>query len=273
MIRIFQKSKLITFLSLLVFFVEACGPGSEDIVKQKFTRASDFYDEKKFNDAMLVLDSIKEEFSGDIEYVTRAEDLIRKMKIGEQERNLVYLDSLLNLKQKDLDVLMKNFDMSTKYGDEEILIHKRQKPTNSYSRSYIRAHLNMKGDFYISSRYVGPKYIYHDQIKVYNKGQSVISEKIPYDDLDNHRFEDGGTYWEVVNYKNNSDNGIIDFIAENVDKPLKVEFIGKSRYYIVMEKYDKQAIADGYEISFVLKELDKLKTEIKKSKDLLKHLQ
>ncbi len=271
--RIFQKSKLITLLSLLVFLVQTCGPSAEEIVKQKFKRASDFYDDEKFNDAMLVLDSIKEEFSGDIEYVTRAEDLIRKMKIGEQERNLVYLDSLLSLKQKDLDVLMKNFDVSKNYGNQEILIHKRQKPTNSYNRSYLRAHLNMKGDFFISSRYVGDKYIYHDQIKVYNKNQSVISEKIPYDDLDNHRFEDGGTYWEVVNYKNDSDNGIIDFIAQNVDKPLKVEFIGKSRYYIVMEKYDKQAIADGYEISFVLKEIDKLKTDIQNSKDILNKLQ
>lgn len=270
---IIQKIRVLFSLSLLVLLVLACGPNAEKIAKDKFSRASVLYEKQQFNDAMLILDSIKEDFPGEIEYVTRADDLIRKMKIGEQERNLVYLDSILNKKQEELKVLMKNFTVSTLYGGKEILVHKRQKITNSYNRSYLCAHLDMKGNFYISSRYVGDKYINHDRIKVYHKDQSVISEKIPYDDLDNRRFEDGGTYWEIVNYKNNNDNGIIDFIAQNINLPLKVEFIGKSRYYIVMEKFDKQAISDGYEISFVLKEIGKLKSDKQLAENQLKSLQ
>ena len=240
----------------------ACGPTPEEIAKEKFEKASALFEHEKYNDAKMVLDSIIENFPGEIEFVTRAEDLMRTIKIGEQERNLVFFDSALVAKQAELEVLMKNFIVSDAYGKKQILIHKRQKPQNSYSRAYLRAHLDMKGNFYISSRYAGGQYIHHKKIKVYNKGESVTSEEIPEDNLNNYKFEDQGTYWEWVNYKDGADNGIIDFIAQNVDKPLKVQFIGKKYHYILMEKYDKQAISDGYEISFVLKDITKIKTEI-----------
>ena len=146
----------------------------------------------------MLYEVITNDFSSEIEYVTRAEDLIRKIKIGEQERSLAFLDSALTQKNKELEVLMKNFTVSKEYGEKEILIHNRQKPQNSYNRSYLRAHLDMDGNFYISSRYVGDKNIFHDHIRVYHNDQSVLSEVVPYDEFNNHRFEDGGSYWEVV---------------------------------------------------------------------------
>jgi len=266
-VKIIKMNKSnIGILLVLIFTTLSCGPKPEQIAKEKFTRASNLFEEKKFNEAKLILDSIIIDYPKEIEFVTRSEDLVRKIEIGEQERNLLFLDSILKVKQEALNGLMKNFIVSEEYGEKQVLIHKRQQPQNSYGRSYLRAHLNMDGEFYISSNYVGSNYIKHDQIKVYHNNQVVLSEKIVYDDLNNRRFEDGGTYWEIVKYKNNADNGIIDFIAQNVNLPLKVEYIGSSRYYIVMEKFDKEAIRDGYEISFVLKEVAKLKTDIKNTK-------
>ncbi len=268
-ISLFNRFLFLVSISILAI---ACEPTPEEVAKEKFTRAQELYQQKNFNDAKVVLDSIIEGFPKEIEFVTRAEDIIRKIKISEQERNLSFYDSLLLKKEEELKVYMKNFRVSNDYGEKEILIHKRQKPQNSYNRTYLRAHLDMEGNFYISSRYSGDHYIHHNQIKVYNKGQSVKSEVIPEDGFDNRKFEDGGSFWEVVNYKDGKDNGIIDFIAQNVDKPLKVQFIGKKYHYILMEKFDKEAISDGYEISFVLKDITKLKTEIKNIKAELKRL-
>ncbi|MGQ1787888.1 MULTISPECIES: hypothetical protein [unclassified Saccharicrinis] len=249
------------FIVAFIFMVYACGPTPQEMAKEKLDRATHLFSQDQFNDAKVVLDSILDEFPKEIEFVARAEDLMRTIKIGEQERNLVFFDSALVAKENELKVLMKNFIVSDEYGKKQILIHKRQKPQNSYNRTYLRAHLDMEGNFYISSRYSGDYYIYHKKIKVYDKGQSVMSEEIPEDGFDNRKFEDQGTYWEVVNYKKGADNGIIDFIAQNTDKPLKVQFIGKKHYYIVMEKFDKDAIADGYEISFVLQEISRIKKE------------
>ncbi len=264
------KNNFVILLTLIGLV--SCGPKPAEIAKEKYDRANELFAKEHFNDAKIVLDSIIADFSSEIEFATRAQDLMRTIKIGEQERNLAFFDSVLVKKNEELMVLMKNFIVSDEYGKKEILIHKRQKPQNSYSRTYIRAHLDMEGDFYISSRFSGEKYINHSKIRVYHKKESVKSSEVPEDGFLNHKFEDQGTYWEVVNYKKGADNGIIDFIAQNVDKPLKVQFIGKNHYYIVMEKFDKEAISDGYEISFVLKDIARIKKELKNVKQELSRL-
>ncbi len=265
-----KKRYNILFVLLLIIAV-SCGPSAEELTRQKFNRANVYFQNKQYNEAMLVLDSIVEEKVSE-EFVVKSKTIIQKIKLSEQERNLVVLDSMLAIKELELKKLMKNFIVSEKYGSKSILIHKRQRPKNSYNRSYIRMHLDMDGNFYISSRYTGSKNIYHNKIKVYNKKNSQSSKEIAFDGFDNRRFDDNGTFWEVVNYKNGDDGGIIDYISQNVDKPLKAVFIGKKHYYIVLEKYDKEAIRDGYEISFVLKEIVKIKEDKKNIINTIKRI-
>lgn len=259
--------------SLIILIMISCGPSREELAREKYQLAESLFNAKQFNDAKLFIDSITDGYSDQIEYVTRAKDLLRTITIREQEENLVFLDSLLNAKKAELKPLMKNFRESNEYGHQTFLIHKRQKPENSYNRVYLRAYLNTEGDFYIASQYVGANRIYHNQIKVYNKGKEALSEVVPEDGLNNRFFEDGGNKWEVVKYRDGKDNGVIDFIASNWEQPLKVQFIGKKYYYILMEKFDKEAIRDGYEISFVLKDIARIKEERAKVKKELARLQ
>ncbi len=251
-------------VSCLLLLMASCGPTREELAKGKYVEAESLFNAKQFNDAKLIIDSIADLFPDQIEYVTRANTLLRTITIREQEENLVFLDSMLLVKENELEPLMKNFRESDEYGHDKILIHRRQKPENSYDRVYLRAHLDTKGEFYISSRYTGLEWIHHNQIKVYNSGNKVLSEIVPEDGFQNRHFEDGENKWEVVNYKDGKDNGVIDFIASNWDQSLKVQFIGKKHYYILMEKFDKEAIRDGYEISFVLKDIARIKEEKEK---------
>lgn len=252
--------------------IVACGPSREEVAKEKFATAQTHFSNKRYNDAKLMIDSITEFYSDQIEYTTRAKDLLRTITIEEQKSNLAFLDSLLSDNEKTLKPLMKNFRESSDYGPKKILIHKRQKPENSYNRVYLRAHLDHEGQFYISSRYTGETNIHHKQIKVYFSGNHALSEAIDIDGFNNRQFDDGGTKWEIVNYKNGKDNGVIDFIASNANQSLKVQFIGKKYYYILMEKFDKEAIRDAYEISVVLKENKRIKQEITKVESELKKL-
>ncbi|WP_430810195.1 MULTISPECIES: hypothetical protein [unclassified Carboxylicivirga] len=257
---------LLVFTTLIIFTATACGPNKEELAREKLERAEQLFAGKKFNDAKLEIDSIEELYPGQIEFITRGQDLLRQIRIEEQKQSMAFLDSMLHLKEAELNPLMKNFIISDDYGKKKILIHKRQKPENSYARTYLRAHLDLEGNFYISSRYTGTERIYHDQIKVYFSGNNVLSEVVPEDGFNNRHFEDGENHWEVINFKDGKDNGVIDFIASNADQSLKVQFRGKKYYYIVMEKFDKEAIRDGYEISFVLKEIQHIKDEIEKVK-------
>ena len=249
---------------LMLLLVASCGPSQEELAGEKLQEAEMLSDSGKFNLARLKLDTLMREYKSLTEQVADAKRLLADIDRKEKERNLAYLDSMIAVKEKELEPLMKNFIRSDDYGAKPILIHKRQRPENSYNRTFIRAHLNPEGEFYISSRYFGDKWIHHNQIKVYNAGESVTSEEVSEDGFNNRRFEDGGSKWEIVNYMNGADNGVINFIATNADQPLKVQFIGEGYYYIVMEKFDKEAIRDGYETSFVLKELAGLKKEREK---------
>lgn len=266
-----MKQKLELAL-IVIILLSSCGPKREEIAKQKFNEAQELFHNKQFNDAKLIIDTITDEYADQIEFVTRAKDLLRTITIDEQENNLQFLDSLLTEKENELKPLLKNFRESTDYGPKKILIHRRQKPENSYGRVYLRAHLDWDGEFYISSHYTGTSHINHNQIKVYFDGNHALSEKVEQDGFQNRHFEDGENVWEVVNYKDGKDNGVIDFIASNWDKSLKVQFIGKKYYYIVMEKFDKEAIRDGYEISFVLKEIKRINDEREKVKKELSKL-
>lgn len=261
-------------LAILVFSILliSCGAKEEELAKERFNKAEKLFENKLFNDAKLEIDSIEELYPGQVEFITRGKELLRKIVIEEQQQNLVFLDSMLAGKEKELEPLMKNFIESSDYGAKKILIHKRQKPENSYGRTYLRAHLDLEGNFFISSRYTGTERIHHDQIKVYFSGNNALSEVVKEDGFNNRHFEDGENQWEVINFKDGTDNGIIEFIANNANQSLKVQFRGKKYYYIVMEKFDKEAIRDGYEISFVLKEIKRIEKEIDKVNAELKRL-
>jgi hypothetical protein len=256
-----MKTRHITFF--ILFSLMSCGPSREEIVSNKLNEAIMLRDSGQYNLAKLKLDTIINQFKDMTDEVAYAIKILDEIKLLEQQRNLQYLDSMISLKEKELEPLLKNFIRSDEYGTQPIYIHKRQRPENSYNRTFLRAHLDTNGEFYISSRYYGRTWIQHNQIKVYNAGQSVTSEVVPEDGYLNRRFQDGESKWEIVTYKDGADNGIINFIASNADKPLKVQFIGKKHYFIVMESFDKEAIRDGYETSFVLRELAGLKKERK----------
>jgi hypothetical protein len=265
-----MTNKLLYLLPILLFF--SCGPSRQELAQEKLAEAISLKDSGNFNLAKLKLDSMLQSFKDLPEETKSAKALLVEINISEQQRNLSFLDSALISQEALLEPLMKNFILSDDYGATKTLIHKRQKPENSYNRTFLRAHLNEAGDFFISSRYHGTKWIYHQQIKVYYQNQSVLSEIVEEDKFNNRRFEDGEFKWEIVNYKDGKDNGIVDFIATNWEKPLRVQLLGKAHEYIILEQYDREAIRDGYEISFILKEIDRIKAELSRTQKTLQEL-
>lgn len=252
-----------TFFVIVLFVVclSSCGPKREDLAKAQYQLADSLFQAKRYNDAKVIIDSVLSAFSDQVEFVTRSQDLLRTITLREQEVNLTYVDSMLLIKQEELKVLMVNFEETPDYGTKVILIHKRQKPENSYNRNYLRAHLDLEGNFFISSRYVGESHINHKQIKVTCDSNEAVSDEIEEDGFLNRHFTDGEYKWEVVSYKDGKDNGVADFIAANCDKAIKVQYIGRLKPIYYMDKTDKEAIRDGYEISFVIKEVEHLVKE------------
>lgn len=226
-----------------------------------FSQAEKLYGQKEFNKAKLLIDSILTTYPKSIEFGVRGKKLLSSITKAEQQNNLQFLDSLLKVKEAELEPLLRNFEENNEAGGIPRLIHKRQKTENSFGRTFIMANLNKNGDFFLSSRYMGSKRLHHTKIRVYHDKLSAESENIEEDGMANRTFYDDGLHWEIVSYKNNKDNGIADLISQHYQLPLKAEFIGTGRQYIVLEQHDKEAIRDAYEISFLLREVEKIKEQ------------
>lgn len=244
---------------------------SSKLAQQHFQRAEKLFLSQQYNTAKLELDTIIDRYPDNVEISTRTKDLLFKIKITEQQNNIQFLDSIISIKQSALLPLMQNFE-PTNDGSKTLLVHKRQKNINYYGRTYLRPILDSIGNFHISSYYCGESYIHHQQINVTAGNESATSEIIEKDDFNNRQFNDGGLYWEVVQYKAGKDNGVIDFIAQHADQTIKVQFMGKRNAVAWMESADKESIRDGYEISFLLKEISTLLKEKENAHAELKRL-
>lgn len=256
--RILRSISLLVMSAVLVF---SCGPSKEELAHALLDDAEIAMKEANFNEAKLKVDSINLLYPNQIEVIASGQRMMYKIELHEQKVSLAYYDTLLVTRQADFDRLEKSFVYKKgKFeGYAGTYIHKRQQVKNSHARSYVRAYLDEKGEFYISSRYHGKGHIHHNSIKVYDSGLFAETQQIPESSFDNRSFDDGEDYWETVNYRNNTDNGVVGFIVNNYDKTLKVEFKGKKHHYIVMESFDKEAVRDAYNLSLVIKEIAELK--------------
>ena len=97
---------------------------------------------------------------------------------------------------------------------------------------------------------------------MYDKGEDAKTDSIPLGSVDNHHSDFMETKWEKVSYRNGKDNGVIKYIADNADRNLKAVFMGKEYYYIILEKYDKEAVRDALVLSNAIKKRKKLEDEI-----------
>lgn len=254
--------QLLPFIFAMVLMV-SCGPSPEELASQRLETAKELLQNKNFNEAKLIIDSLKQDYPNQFEIIAQGQKLLGKVEIIEQQKSLIYYDSLLLLQERNIAELKKQFVY--KPGNPGYYTHKRQQVSNSYDRSYIQAHVDDQGKFYISSRFHGKSNINHHSIKVYNEGLYAETQIIP-KGLDNRSFNDGGEIWETVNYRNGADNGVISFIVNNSDQRLKVMYKCRNPYFIVMEQYDKDAVRMAYDMSQIMLSMKQLNSELNKTK-------
>lgn len=265
---------------LVVLMAVSCGPNKKELASALLQEAQVAMVGSDFNRAKLKVDSINLLFPDQIEEVVEGQRMMQRIELDEQELSLGYYDTILVKRKTSFEELKSAFvyQKGKFEGYAGTYIHKRQQVKNSHDRCYVRAYLDEKGDFYISSRFHGKGHIQHNSIKVYDDGLFAKTAEIPSSSFDNRTFDDGEDYWETVNYRDGSDNGVVSFVVNNYDSRLKVQFIGKKHHYIVMESFDKEAIRDAYNLSLVIKEIAEMETsktateeriaELKKALDL-----
>lgn len=263
-----------SILFLLVIFLSSCGPSDVELAQNKLDYALTLLDSNEYNKAKLVIDTLSEEFPEQTELINQGKKLLNRVELKEQLSSIAYFDSLLVLRQRDIDELKKHFVFKPGPGKGYVgtYVHKRQQVSNSYDRTYIKAVVDENGEFFITSKYHGKNYINHNAIRVYDQGIYAETKEVP-EGVDNRKFDDGEEKWETINYKDEYDNGAAMFIVNNSDKRLKVMFKGKNPYYIVLESFDKDAVKHAYGLSQIIKEKLEIVKNIRASEERIKELE
>ncbi len=257
-----NRHVIVTFAATALA-LSACGPSNEELAKSTLSEATRAFEQHDYTTAKTLLDSVIYSYPKERKTKGEANELLRKIDHIEQEENLAYLDSLLAVREKETQQYLRMFTIEDEHVEVPSLIHKHQTARMAFDRSYLRAQTDTKGNFYLASHFTGESHINHYAVRVqmgdeYTQTDTVTNEAM------NHSFDDGGQVWEVVKYKNDTDNGTAAFIAHNFDKRLVVTFITPrhSSYKILLTETDKKAIRDTYYLSLLLRETEQTKAQI-----------
>ena len=238
--------------------------------------AQTYYESRELATAKQYLDSLKATFPKEAAIQREALQLMRKVDLEEQTRNLDYCDSVLIVCQLKADSLKKNFifEKDANYDEVGKYISKQQKIENNTQKSYIRCGVNERGEMYLASVYYGVNPINHSRLKISTPdGRYTETENIPQDGGLNYSFEDLGATTEIVTYMKGKDGGVIHFICNHHNEKLKAEYLGGRKIYTFqVAANDRNAVAEINELATVLSDIDRLKKEIQKAQGRIEYL-
>jgi len=266
--------KKFLYLGFFLVFTVSCNNNSK-LAENLLKEAQTYYESQEYANAKLYLDSLKLSFPKEAAIQKERLQLMRLIELKEYTRNLNYCDSMLIIYEAKADSLKKNFLFEKDKNYDEIgkYLLKQQKTENNLQKTYIRCHVNEYGELILESVYYGSNPINHTKIKVSSPtGEYTETESIPRDGGLNYAFQDFGAVTEIVTYKKEKNGSVIQFICDNHNGKLKVEYIGSKTYSTWLTPVEKNAVIRVNELATVLSDIDRLKKEIQKAQSRIEYL-
>ena len=210
---------------------------------EKLQTAREAFERGDFSEAKMQIDSIKILYPKAFETRREGISLMQQVELKEQEKTLVYLDSLLQKKQSELDAIKGKFTLEK---DAE----------------YLRFQVNETGQMSMTSIYCGPSNIHHISVKVIAPDGSFAETPAS---KDSYETTDLGEKIEKADYKIGEDGNVIGFLYLNKDKNIKVNYQGERPYSTTMTPADRQAVASVYELAQLLSSITEIKKEMEEA--------
>ncbi|MDR1344448.1 MAG: hypothetical protein LBJ39_03755 [Tannerellaceae bacterium] len=253
----------ITYAISIITLLTSCS-GREKEAAARLECAEAFFERNEWLSAKNAIDSIRADYPDETGILKEALTLMRQIEMKEAERNIVYCDSLLPIRQAEAAEAVKDFvfEKDSAYEQTGNYIQYRQTVERNIERSYIRCGVNEQGEMYLTSVYFGSRPIRHTGIKV-SRSDGVFAETahIPYDGGLNYRFKDGENISEIVQYKGEHGVDVIKFICSNAKERLYVNYTGGEKYGIYIGGSDKQAYISTYNFAAILSDIHNLTSE------------
>ena len=260
-------NKILTLVSIIIILI-SCNSrkAKEEQADKRLIYIQLLIDKTSYNAAKLEIDSFHSLFPMLIEKRRIAAALEDTIIRRESTRSLNYCDSILPSKIQAMDSIQKNFrfEKDKKYQEIGNFVYKTEQTESNATRTYLKAYVDENADFYLVSNYCGRK-IEQQSVEISVGDLFAHTDTISISDPNNYRFDDGGSHFESLIFKNESQNGVVEFIAQSTSKTMKVTLYGKKSYVYYLSEADKKAIVETYHLWKVKKDVVQLQREIKKA--------
>ena len=246
-------------LSLLV----GCGDGGEKEAQVRLQKAEAALQQDKFSEAKLQIDSIKMLHPKAFEARKQGIKLMQQVDLKEQQKTLVYLDSMMQVKQLQLDSIKGNFvlEKDTAYQEIGNWFYPTQVVEKNVGRSFLRAQVSELGEMALTSIYCAGGKLNHTSVKV-SVGDTFAETPMT---KDSYTTTDVGRTIEKADYKVGEDGGVAGFIVANADKNIQLTFIGDKTWRTAMQKNDRKAFVELTELARILSGMEEIRKQQKEA--------
>lgn len=253
----------IGFVCVLGLLLAGCDDGGEKKAQENLRKAEAALQAENFNEAKLQIDSIRLLYPKAFEARRQGIQLMQQVDLQEQRKSLVYLDSLMAVKQAQLDSIRGRFvlEKDTAYQEVGNYFYPTQVVEKNIGRSFLRGQVNELGEMSLTSIYCAGGTLHHAAVKV--SVGDTFAETQP--TKDSYETKDLGRTLEKADYKLGEDGGVIAFIVANRDKNIQLQFLGDRTYRTVMSSNDRKAIAELTELARILSSMEQIRKDQKEA--------
>lgn len=256
-----KKIGLSALLGLVL--LASCGDGGEKEAQKRLQKAEVALQQENFSEAKLQIDSIKVLYPKAFEARKQGIKLMQQVDLKEQGKTLVYLDSMMLVKQAQLDSIKGNFvfEKDTAYQDIGNWLYPTQVVEKNVGRSFLRGQVNELGEMSLTSIYCAGGQLNHTSVKV-SVGDTFAETPMT---NDSYTTTDLGRTIEKADYKVGNDGGVTGFIVANADKNIQLTFMGDKTYRTAMQKTDRQAFVELTELARILSGMEEIRKQQKEA--------
>ena len=256
-----KKTGLSALLALVI--CTGCSDGGEKEAQKRLQKAEVALQQENFSEAKLQIDSIKVLYPKAFEARKQGIKLMQQVDLKEQGKTLVYLDSMMQVKQAQLDSIKGNFvfEKDTAYQDIGNWLYPTQVVEKNVGRSFLRGQVNELGEMSLTSIYCAGGQLNHTSVKV-SVGDTFAETPMT---NDSYTTTDLGRTIEKADYKVGNDGGVTGFIVANADKNIQLTFIGDKTYRTAIQKNDRKAIVELTELARILSGLEEIRKQQKEA--------
>lgn len=255
--------KKIGLVALLALALTGCDDGGEKKAQENLRKAEAALAMDNFSGAKLHIDSIRILYPKAFEARKQGVKMMQQVDLKEQQKSLVYLDSMMAVKQLQLDSIVGEFvlEKDTAYQEIGNYFYPTQTVEKNIGRSFLRGQVNELGEMSLTSIYCAGGSLHHTAVKV-SVGEMFAETP---SSKDSYETTDLGVNIEKADYKLGEDGDVISFIVANADKNIQLQFLGDHTYRTAMQTNDRKAIVELTKLARILSAMEQIRKDKKEA--------